>query len=594
MENKVGKFIADTRKGLGLTQQQLADKLCISDKAVSKWERGVSLPDIGIIEKLAKELNVSVNEILAGKKDKNKDIIIQEEVDKIVCNINETNKNKRNKKIRISLFLVGIMAIVMIFSFIGIKEYNKYNPNKIKIGENNYVFNDYLVERKGLDGLENMVIKSEKATSNYNISYLQIKLTKKGKLEKFTLSINFFDENKNYVGRGGYTYNDKKLHYTFVGKDEETSLLVESYSKNNNISYVSDQIKKIPLKEQLKVSDLKYNFITYMPSTSLEWGTPIFDGRDNKKINVLSKNDYNSGKGGESNKGVYFVIRLNDGSSIASGQQYLYVFDSIKENIPANPNYMMETDYYINNGKLMFTRDYGNTWINTDITPEQLNKTLNFYGDISLKTNSWFLSKNELIPIAYFYGESPVLKISNDNGKTWSSHKFLTSDDVNGKQITHRVVGFTSQNFGYVALGTDWTMGSGELKKLYFTYDGGQSWDEIEIPLNGTSHVLYDICMYDEKVGVLLLKDSSNSNFPIIYSTISGGKSWNQVKYRDGNLPDEITYLNEVDSIEKQGEEYFIKLGQGNNGTLKATFRAVDMIGWLFIRTTNENIHTVG
>ena len=44
MENKVGKFIADTRKELGITQQQLANKLCISDKAVSKWERGLSFP----------------------------------------------------------------------------------------------------------------------------------------------------------------------------------------------------------------------------------------------------------------------------------------------------------------------------------------------------------------------------------------------------------------------------------------------------------------------------------------------------------------------------------------------------------------------
>lgn len=304
MENKVGKFIADTRKELGITQQQLANKLCISDKAVSKWERGVSLPDIGIIEKLAKELNVSVNEILAGKKDKNKDIIIQEEVDKIVNNINEISKKRRNKIIRLSLFLIGIIAIIMIFSIIGIKEYNKYNPKKIKMGENNYVFNNYLVEKKGLSGLESMVIKSEKATLDYNVSYLQIKLTKNGKLDKFTLSVNFFDKNKNYIGRGGYTYNDKKLIYTFVGKDEETSLLVESYSKNNNISYIGDQIKKIPLKNQLKVSDLKHYFLTYMPNTHLEWGTPIFDGRDNNKINVLSKKDYNSGMGGESSKGA--------------------------------------------------------------------------------------------------------------------------------------------------------------------------------------------------------------------------------------------------------------------------------------------------
>ena len=117
---------------------------------------------------------------------------------------------------------------------------------------------------------------------------------------------------------------------------------------------------------------------------------------------------------------------------------------------------------------------------------------------------------------------------------------------------------------------------------------------EIDIPLNGTSHVLYDVCMYDENVGVVVLKDTTNSNFPLIYSTVSGGKSWNEVRYRDGNLPDEISYLSEVDSISKEGESYFIKLGQGDTGTLKANFRSGDMMGWTYMSISYENIHTVG
>ena len=195
----------------------------------------------------------------------------------------------------------------------------------------------------------------------------------------------------------------------------------------------------------------------------------------------------------------------------------------------------------------------------TDITEEELEETLDFYGSLALKENSWFLSTNELIPIAYFYGKEPVLKISNDNGKTWSEHEFMTSSDTLGKEITRRVVGFTSQNFGYVLLGTDWTMGSGEIKKLYFTYDGGASWKEISLPLNGTSHVVYDFCMYDELVGVLVLRDTLEANFPLVYSTVSGGKTWNEVRYRDSNLPDEITFLSDVDRIEKDGDTYLLK-----------------------------------
>lgn len=68
-ENKIGRFIRDRRLELGLTQQQLADRLGITDKAVSKWERAVSYPDITILRELAAALEVSVTELLAGERD---------------------------------------------------------------------------------------------------------------------------------------------------------------------------------------------------------------------------------------------------------------------------------------------------------------------------------------------------------------------------------------------------------------------------------------------------------------------------------------------------------------------------------------------
>ena len=595
MENhNIGKFIATMRKEKGLTQKELGDKLFVTDKAVSKWERGLSLPDITILESLASILGVEVSEILQGKNDKNNNINVTEEVNKILANIKkeQDEKNKKTKKICIISSIITLVLIFIIFLITSY--YNSYHPNKIIIGENNYIISSSTLEDNGLEELKEIVEKSENATINYNVSYFESTIDKKSSIKSFTLSINFFDDNLNYVGRGSYIYKNKNLIYNYTSINDEKTLLVEYYSKNSNIDYISDQIKKIPLKQQLKISDLKNYVISYRPNTTLKYGTPIFDCQDNKEIPVLNSVDYNNLKGGESKDDIYFVIRLNDGSSIVSGQQYLYVFDFIDEEVPKNPNYMMETDYYINNGTLKFTRDYGSSWINADISEEQIKETLDFYGDISFTPNSWFISTNELIPIAYFYGKEPTLKITNDNGKTWTKNTFITSSYVDGKQITKRIVGFTSQNFGYVALGTDWTMGSGEYKKLYFTYDGGINWNEIEVPLNGTSHVLFDICMYDEMVGVMTLRDSINSNFPIIYSTISGGKAWNEVKYREANLPDDITYLSDIDSITKNGEEYYITLGQGNDGTLKATFRANDMINWLYSSKTNSNIHTVG
>ena len=65
---KTGKFIASCRKEQGMTQAVLAEKLGISDRAVSKWETGKSMPDSGIMLELCELLNINVNELLSGER----------------------------------------------------------------------------------------------------------------------------------------------------------------------------------------------------------------------------------------------------------------------------------------------------------------------------------------------------------------------------------------------------------------------------------------------------------------------------------------------------------------------------------------------
>jgi len=65
---KIGKFIAACRKEQKLTQLQLADRLGITDKAVSKWERGIAMPDTSIMLELCEILQINVNELLSGEK----------------------------------------------------------------------------------------------------------------------------------------------------------------------------------------------------------------------------------------------------------------------------------------------------------------------------------------------------------------------------------------------------------------------------------------------------------------------------------------------------------------------------------------------
>jgi len=67
-QEKIGKFIAEKRKEKKLTQEQLAEKLSISKNAVSKWERGLNLPDVSIMQDLCKILNITLNELFVGEK----------------------------------------------------------------------------------------------------------------------------------------------------------------------------------------------------------------------------------------------------------------------------------------------------------------------------------------------------------------------------------------------------------------------------------------------------------------------------------------------------------------------------------------------
>ena len=67
-QNKTGKFIAGERKRKALTQKQLAEALGISDKTISKWERGGGFPEVSLLLPLCRELDITVNELLAGER----------------------------------------------------------------------------------------------------------------------------------------------------------------------------------------------------------------------------------------------------------------------------------------------------------------------------------------------------------------------------------------------------------------------------------------------------------------------------------------------------------------------------------------------
>ena len=94
-QKKIGKYIAEKRKALGLTQVQLAEKLNMSNKSVSKWERGVCLPDVSLYSTLCEVLGISLNEFLAGEDLLEKEIIPKSEEN--IINIATDSKRSRRR-----------------------------------------------------------------------------------------------------------------------------------------------------------------------------------------------------------------------------------------------------------------------------------------------------------------------------------------------------------------------------------------------------------------------------------------------------------------------------------------------------------------
>ena len=114
----IGKFIASCRKDVGLTQMQLAEKLNVTDKAVSKWETGKSMPDSSIMLALCGELNITVNDLLNGKV-----VSMEKYNEKLEQSLLEVIKQKEeaDKRLLQLEWVVGILSLIIIVApvFIG-------------------------------------------------------------------------------------------------------------------------------------------------------------------------------------------------------------------------------------------------------------------------------------------------------------------------------------------------------------------------------------------------------------------------------------------------------------------------------------------
>ena len=108
---KIGKFIAEERKAKKYTQRELADKLSISDKTISKWERGIGCPEVSLLLPLCNELEITVNELLSGERLQEMDYKKKAE-ENMVNLVKEAQESK--KKIILSTMVAGLSVVAAV------------------------------------------------------------------------------------------------------------------------------------------------------------------------------------------------------------------------------------------------------------------------------------------------------------------------------------------------------------------------------------------------------------------------------------------------------------------------------------------------
>ena len=204
-QEKIGKLIANLRKQKGLTQGELGAKVGVGDRAVSKWERGITCPDISIINELSSILGITSDELLKGELN-NKELI-------------DNSKPKFNKKILllipIFIFAIGIALFII--------NRNKGEVYLLKSADSNYS-----IEGKAL-------FKNNKIYVVIDEIVFKDKYLAKTEIQSYEYNVR---SNNEFLYRYGYVDEHNML---------ESSMTIEEFTKTTNLTFENDI--NIPLKD---------------------------------------------------------------------------------------------------------------------------------------------------------------------------------------------------------------------------------------------------------------------------------------------------------------------------------------------------------
>jgi len=221
-KEKIARFILECRKKKNLTQQDLADMLYVSANAVSKWERGICLPDVTTFDKIAEVLGISVAELVMGEKISKKDSKIY---DDILINNMKDNKRKIKKKniiiiSLVSFILISILSILIIFFY---NNYNNITVFSFSGNSNNFEFSNSSIvfsKKKGMIEIANFKLSSDSELNINDIDDISISIYFNDKL---WASDKYNQEEDKYISKwlseGAYFYEGPSYECLSGGKN---------------------------------------------------------------------------------------------------------------------------------------------------------------------------------------------------------------------------------------------------------------------------------------------------------------------------------------------------------------------------------------
>ena len=190
-KERLGNFISGERRNLGLTQRDLAAALHVTDKAVSKWERGLSYPDVTLLEPLAQELDLTVEELMACRRQAVAEQKGAEETMRNLLDISRDSVRKERrrswKRIAAVLVLLAVTAAVVAWTKIMVPEDGYYSiVLKETVNGRNYIYVEdrgHLIRLKCGDDVDfgALTLRDERGdTISYKMDYQWNRLTRTG------------------------------------------------------------------------------------------------------------------------------------------------------------------------------------------------------------------------------------------------------------------------------------------------------------------------------------------------------------------------------------------------------------------------------